>query len=304
MLPCKPPEESLFALTADEASSFDEARAVLIPFGLEKSVSYEEGTAQAPRAILEASSELEPFDEEYWCEAWRRYGFVTLHEPPIADSLPAALNQLDGIVEAVLAAGKFPLTLGGEHTLTAGAIRPFARRYPRLGVLHFDAHADLRDSFRGERHSHACALRRVLDNPEVTQLVSVGIRNISADEIPFFDSESRSERLHIFFTKDRARWSLEDILRPLEGLPVYLTFDVDGFDSSLMPATGTPEPGGLLWDETIAIIRAAGERLNLVGADIVELAPRPGLHACDFLAAKLAYKILSAAFLARASRSV
>jgi len=191
---------------------------------------------------------------------------------------------------AILDEDRFPMVFGGEHSVTPGAIRPFLERYPDLAVLHFDAHADLRDGYEGEHFSHASAIRRVMDHPDV-EVVSVGIRNISAGEIPFL--EANRHRLHIHWAKDKALWTLQDILAPLRDRPVYLTFDLDGFDASLMPATGTPEPGGLMWDDAIAVIRAAADVCSIVGADVNELAPREHLHGCDFLAAKLAYKILS-----------
>ena len=268
----------------------ENARAVVIPFGLEASVSYEGGTSAGPRAILDASPELEFFDEVFWRECFREYGIATLQEPRIEGDLPKALNQLEAIVESVLEAGKFPLILGGEHSLTAGAIRPFARRHESLTILQFDAHADLRDGYEGEHYSHASAMRRCLDHDNV-RLVSVGVRNISAEEIPFLESDSN--RIDMFWAKDKKQWDINDISDVVGTGPTYITFDVDGFDSSLMPATGTPEPGGLFWDEVMEILDAVSRRANIVGADVVELSPRSGLHACDFVAAKLCYKILS-----------
>lgn len=265
-------------------------RAIIIPFGLESSVSYEGGTTKGPQAILDASPELEFFDEVFWRECFRDYGIATLQEPKIEEELPNALNQLEAIVERVLEAGKFPLILGGEHSLTAGAIRPFAKRHEKLTVLQFDAHADLRDGYLGEHYSHAAAMRRCLDHDTV-RLVSVGIRNISAEEIPFLETDSK--RLDIFWMKDKKDWNAKDIAEAVGDGPVYITFDVDGFDSSLMPATGTPEPGGLFWDETMGILDSVSKRAQIVGADVVELSPRAGLHACDFVAAKLVYKILN-----------
>jgi agmatinase len=276
-------------LTEGEAGGAETARAIIIPFGLEASVCYGGGTARGPEAIIAASPQLEFFDEELWCEPFRQFGIATLETPAIAGELPAALAQLEEIVEAVLAAGKFPLTLGGEHALTAGAIRPFARRYPGLAVLQFDAHTDLRDGYLGERFSHAAAMRRVLDHPGLS-LLSVGIRATDISEIPYIEANPGRVRIH--WAKDRRRWNAQEIVAPLKDRPVYVTFDVDGFDASLMPATGTPEPGGFFFDESCEILRAAAGAGTIVGADIVELAPIPGLHACDFTAAKLAYKLL------------
>ncbi len=270
-------------------------KAVIIPFGLEESVSYGGGTAKGPAAILKASHQVELFDEALWKEPVFEYGVTTLEEPVIKRGLKPALSQLEDIVEGVLANGQFPFVLGGEHSLTAGSIRPFVKRHKKIGVLHFDAHADLRDGYDGEHYSHAAALRRVLDYPEVVKHVSIGIRNISAEEIPFL--KGNADRIRMFFAKDKKDWNIEKMLEPLDGLPVYFSFDIDGFDGSVMPATGTPEPGGLFWPEVMEIMDAARGRLNFVGADLVELSPRKDLHACDFLAAKLVYKMLNTCLL-------
>ena len=293
MLKYLPPENAFMPPEHDGPSPQD-ALAVIVPFGLEKSVSYEGGTAKGPQAVLQAATELEHFDEVFWCEPRYEYGIATLQEPEIAPVLEDGLSQIEDIVAQVLQEGKFPLVLGGEHSLTAGAIRPFARRHETLTILQFDAHADLRDGYDGEHYSHASAMRRCLDHENI-RLVSVGIRNISASEIPYLEAEK--DRISIFWAKDKAAWSAQEIAEAVGDGPVYVTFDLDGFDSSMMPATGTPEPGGLFWAETMEILAAVAERSRIVGADIVELAPREGLHACDFLAAKLAYKILSYALM-------
>ena len=285
-----PSLEGFLGLESEQAGDPHKARAVIIPFGLEASVSYGGGTGAGPEAMLKASHQVELFDDELWREAYSEYGVATLREPAIAQGIPRALDQLESMVAAVLESDRFPFVFGGEHSITAGAIRPFARRYDDLVLLHFDAHADLRDGYEGEHYSHASALRRCLDFENIS-LVSLGIRNISAEEIPFL--EANLSRIHIHWARDKARWNIEEILAPLRGRPVYLTFDVDGLDGSVMPATGTPEPGGLFWDGVMPIIRGAAECATIVGADINELAPRPELHACDFLAAKLAYKILN-----------
>ena len=286
----RPSETGFLGLSREEAGDPAAAKAVIIPFGLEASVSYGGGTALGPEAIIAASPKLEFFDEALWCEPYREFGIATLETPEIGSDVEAALGQLEAVVEAVLAVDKFPLTLGGEHSLTAGAIRPFARRHPDLVVLQFDAHSDLRDGYLGEHYSHAAAMRRILDHQGVS-LVSVGVRATDISEVPFI--EANRERVIIHWAKDRRRWNVEEIVGPLRGRPVYITFDVDGFDSSLMPATGTPEPGGFFFDEACEILRAAAATGTIIGADIVELAPIPGLHACEFTAAKLAYKLLS-----------
>jgi agmatinase len=283
-------QDGFLGLSGDDAFSPERAKAWLIPFGLESSVSYEGGTAFAPDAILKASHQVELFDEVFWREVFRDYGVATMVAPAIEASLEGAINQIERLVADCLSHDKFPLILGGEHSITAGAIRSFVSQHEQITILQFDAHADLRDEYDDTRYSHACAMRRVLDHDNV-RLVSVGVRNISSEEIPFLDENKN--RIEIFWGKDRARWSIDEIVKAVGTGPVYVTFDVDGFDSSLMPATGTPEPGGFFWDDAMTILADVAKNANIVGADIVELAPTQGLHACDFLVARLTYRILS-----------
>lgn len=288
-------------------TSPEQAKVIVVPFGLEASVSYGGGTKNGPKAIIKSSHQVECFDEEFWFEPFRKYGIATLKEVEIeayskrgakTSAVSRSLKQLEKITEKILDAGKFPLILGGEHSITAGSIRPFVKKYPDLAILHFDAHADLRDGFDGEHYSHAAALRRVMDNP-ISTLISCGIRNISAEEIPYL--EANRHRIDMHFAKDKRNWDPKKIVQSLKGRPVFLTFDLDGFDSSLMQATGTPEPGGMMWDDALDIIREAAKICTIVGADVVELAPTKALHSCDFLAAKLCYKILNYAFCGKAS---
>ena len=273
-----------------DADRPEDARAVIIPFGLEASVSYGGGTARGPQAILEASHQLELFDDEFWREPYKDYGIAAIREPKIAKPIEAALTQIETLVEAVVAAKRFPLVLGGEHSLTPGAIRPFVKRHKDLVVLQFDAHADLRDGYQSERYSHAAAMRRVLDHENVT-LVSVGIRAISSGEVEFL--EKNRHRIHMHFAKDQARWNIAEIVAPLKGRPVYVTFDIDGLDGAEMPATGTPTPGGIGYLKALEILRRASQVSNIVGADLVEFAPIPGFHVYDYTAAHLAYKLLN-----------
>jgi agmatinase len=263
---------------------------VVIPFGLEASVSYGGGTAGGPAAILAASRQLELYDDELGCEPCLEYGVAAVREPAVARPLAAALDQVAGLVAAVAEAGRFPLVLGGEHALTIGAVRPLVQRHPDLVVLQLDAHADLRDGYLGEPNSHASAMRRVLDHPGVS-LVSVGVRAVSAAEVAF--AEANRDRIALHWAKDRDRWDLEEIVRPLSGRPVYVTFDVDALDAAVMPATGTPTPDGLSYRQALAVLRRACRAGDVVGADLVELAPIPGLHAFDYTAAAVAYKMLS-----------
>ena len=166
-----------------EKGDINNAKVVVVPFGLEKSVSYGGGTKNGPTAIIKASHQVELFDEEFWCEPCKEYGVITAKPVKIdKTSIEKALKQLESITETILDYDKFPLILGGEHSITAGSIRPFVKKYPNLAILHFDAHADLRDGYDGEHYSHASALRRVMDN-DISTLISCGVRNISAGEI-------------------------------------------------------------------------------------------------------------------------
>lgn len=285
-----PPAETFLDPHRDGIDAPHLAKAVVIPFGLEASVSYGGGTKAGPAAIMDASQQLELFDDDLWREAVLDYGIAAIREPVIAPTVEAALDQLAALTGAVVAEGRFPFVIGGEHSLTPGAIRPLVAKYPDLAILQIDAHADLRDGYLGEHYSHASAMRRCLDNPGVT-LVSVGIRALCKEEATFY--LDNAHRIHMHFARDQANYNLEAIVAPLKGRPLYITFDIDGLDSALIPATGTPVPGGLPYLQALAILRRACEVTTVVGADLVELAPIPGLHACNFTAASLAYKMLN-----------
>ena len=269
-------------------------KVVVVPFGLEKTVSYGGGTKNGPEEIIKASHQVELYDEELSCEPYKKIGIKTLKPFKIDKNINKALSKMSKVNEEILSKNMFPLTFGGEHSITSGCIAPFARKYKKLFLLHFDAHADLRDSYNGEKYSHASAIRRCLDYKNVS-VISFGIRNISQKEIPYL--KKNSNRIKIFWAKDKKKWNLNSFKKLIKNKTVYLTFDVDGFDSSIMPATGTPEPGGLLWDETLEIIKIAIKNSKIVGADINELAPIKGFNSYNFLVAKLAYKILSYKFL-------
>jgi agmatinase len=291
-----PADQSFLDPVRADADAPASARAVIVPFGLEASVSYGAGTAAGPAAILRASQQLELYDEELGREAYLDYGVAAVREPPIAKPIEAALNQLERLVEDVLAVGKFPFVLGGEHSLTVGAIRPLLARHRDLVVVQFDAHADLRDGYLGQHYSHAAAMRRVLDHTGVS-LIQLGIRAVSAAEAAYL--EDQPDRVSVYWAKDQASWDLAGMLRRLQGRPVYITFDIDALDAAVMPATGTPTPGGLGYWQALAILRGACEAGTVVGADLVEFAPIAGLHAFDYTAAALAYKLMSYALARR-----
>ncbi len=269
-------------------------KVVVVPFGLEKTVSYGGGTKNGPKEIIKASHQVELYDEEFFCEPYKKIGIKTLKPFKIHKNINKALDQISKINQNILDNNLFSMTLGGEHSITPGCIKPFAKKYKKLCLLHFDAHADLRQSYNGEKFSHASAIRRCLDYKNVS-VISFGIRNISLNEIPFL--RKNSNRIKIFWAKDKMRWDLNKFKKIIRNKTIYLTFDVDGFDSSVMPATGTPEPGGLFWDETLNIIKIAAKNSNIVGADINELSPIKGFNSYNFLVAKLVYKILSYKFL-------
>jgi len=266
------------------------ARAVVIPFGLEATVSYGSGTSRGPDALLTASQQLELFDEELWREPYLDFGIATLAHPVIVKGVEPALDQLEAIVDTVLDQDKFPLVLGGEHSLTAGAIRPFVRRHDELVILQIDAHADLRDGYLGEHYSHASAMRRTLDHPNC-RLVSFGIRAICQAEADYIDSNP--DRVEIHWAHDQHTWGLRALAHSLQGKNIYVTFDIDGLDGAEMPATGTPTPGGISYLRALEILRIAASAGNIIGADVVELSPIPGFHAYDVTAASVANKILN-----------
>ena len=269
-------------------------KSVVIPFGLEKTVSYGGGTKNGPKEIIKASHQVELYDEELNCEPFKVIGVKTIKPFKINKNINKALKQISLLNQKSIEKNLFPLTLGGEHSITAGCIEPFVKSYKNVTILQFDAHADLRNSYNNQKYSHASAMRRCLDFKNVN-LISIGIRNISKEEIPFL--KKNDSRIKIFWAKDQKKWNLKYFKKLIKNKNVYLTFDVDGLDSSIMPATGTPEPGGLFWYETLSLIKTTFKNANVIGADINELAPIKGFNSYNFLVAKLAYKILTYKFL-------
>ncbi len=279
-----------FAGLEDEFAAYDKARAVVLPVPLERTTTYARGTHRGPGAIIEASMNMETYDEELGLETYRAIGGIaTLAEMATEEGeLENVLAHIHTAVLGLLEDGKFPVVLGGEHSLTPPAVAAAARKFSGLSVLQIDAHADLRESYQGNRNSHACAMRRVL---ETCPAVQVGIRSLSAEEaqaIPKLKTQ-------IFWAKDIVgrpvrEWA-DEVVSNLSP-HVYLTIDLDGLDPSIMPATGTPEPGGLSWEQVTALLRTVAAERTMVAMDVVELLPTPGMHAADFLAAKLIYRTL------------
>ena len=271
-------------------------KAVVIPFGLEKTVSYGSGTKHGPKEIIKASHQVELYDEEFDLEPFRKIGIKTIKPFKLSNNIENSLNQISSLNEKIINKNLFPLTLGGEHSITVGCIKPFIKKYKKITIVQIDAHADLRNMYNNEKFSHASAMRRCLDNKNVS-LISLGIRNISKSEISFLNKNSK--RVKIFWAQNKNKWKIKDLIKLIKNKNIYFTFDVDGFDSSIMPATGTPEPGGLLWYETLNLIKNVFLHSNVIGADINELAPIKGFDSYNFLVAKLAYKILTYKFLSK-----
>lgn len=266
-------------------SSFQEARIHIIPVEMERSVSYGRGTAAGPRAILEASLQLEAFDGK---TIPGQAGMHT-HAPLrcIGENAETDIETIFLEVDGVVRKGGIPVILGGEHTVTLGVLKAFGAISRNIGVVQFDAHADLRDSYEKTRWSHACVMRRVHEMG--LPFVQIGIRSLSQEEDAF-------RRTHNIRSLDAAALFRGDV--PAEILPgdfpeeIYITFDVDCFDASIMPATGTPEPGGLTWYQVMDLLEKISAGRKICGCDIVELAPIPGMHAPDFTTAKLVYTLI------------
>ena len=279
-------------LGIDNKFNFKE-KVIVVPFGLEKTVSYGGGTRNGPKEIIKASHQVELYDEELNCEPFKKIGIKTLKPFKIEKNVKKALSVMSKINQGILEKKLFPMTLGGEHSITPGCIAPFAKKFKNIYLLHFDAHADLRESYQGEKFSHASAIKRCLDFKNVN-VVSFGIRNLSKLEMDYY--VNNRDRVQIFWGKDKKKYDFSQVEKFFKNKTVYITFDVDAFDASIMPATGTPEPGGLLWEDVLPIIKKVCQISNVVGADINELAPIKNFNSYNFLVAKLAYKILAYTF--------
>ena len=277
------------------AASFGTAGAVLLPVPYEATTSWGGGTRMGPRAIIEASRYIELYDQEFRCEPATGLGVHTLPALELTREGPtpamAELQEAYGRV-ADACGSRFLVMLGGEHSVSSPAILAQAARHPEgISVLQMDAHADLRSEYEGTSNSHASAMARVLDRADV---VAVGVRGVSREEIDVSEANAGSTLIWADEMWGDDRW-MDRALEAL-GPNVYLTFDVDYFDPSLVPSTGTPEPGGGDWYRTLRFLKRVFAERHVVAADVVELAPTPGLTAPDFLVAKLVYKLVSYRF--------
>jgi agmatinase len=281
-------EKRPFNFGAIEIQDFKKSKIVIVPVSYDSTAYYKKGAKEGPREIIIASQNLDELTPDESGENMLNFkatDIFTLDEivPTCNSAKEAILGVENAIKNEVLAHGKIPLMLGGEHSITLGAVRALKTKYEDLSVLQFDAHTDLLDEIEGSRFSHACVMRRIQE--EKVKTVQIGIRNYSPEIKDYIEKENCS----VF---------------PAPGLPdpkevvkkltknVYLTFDLDAFDPSIMPSTGTPEPGGLYWQETLDFIEKISKKVNIVGVDVVELMPIPGFHAPNFLASKLVYNII------------
>jgi agmatinase len=293
-LPWAPPET--FLGVPPEEAPFATAPVVILPVPYESTVSYMGGTRFGPRGLLHASRFLELYDHELDFEPYE-VGIHTLPELVLPDSGPeSALAELQRAVDGLIAVGKFVIMIGGEHSVSGPAILANASRLETspLSVLQLDAHSDLRTEYEGTPFSHACVMYRV---HEQVRLVPVGIRSLTIEERLLI----KAKNIPVVFGHELKRGNWIDRVIDSLGDDVYITIDVDYFDPALMPSTGTPEPGGGEWYATLELLARVFEERNVVGCDVVELAPIPGIVAPDFLAAKLVYKLI--AFFARKRRN-
>jgi N1-aminopropylagmatine ureohydrolase len=278
-------------IAEEEFSGFDRARVLVWPISYEGTVSYGGGTGQGAAAIIDASRNMELYDEETDAEVYK-LGIHTLSESPSLDEPAQMMHSLHERAKELVSSGKFVTMIGGEHSVSAPVIRAHAEKYQNLSVLQIDAHADLRYTYDGTPYSHASIMARVVKDLRIPS-VQVGIRSISVDEARAL----KGLPTRIFWAKDivgRDDWWDDAV----DGLTenVYLTIDIDGLDPSLVSATGTPEPGGLGWYETIGLIRTLARKRNVVGMDLTEYSYVEGQNASAFLCAKLIYKTLAFVF--------
>ena len=280
-------QNSTYAGIPDSYATSEKSKIVLIPVPYDGTSTWKKGADKGPDAFLAASENMELYDIETDSEVYKQGVFLS---PPVTEnsSPEAMVAAVAEKVKSYLNRNKFVTLFGGEHSISIGSIRAFSKFYENLTVVQIDAHADLRQSYEGSTCNHACAL---YEASQTTHLIQVGIRSMEHNEKSVMNLDN------VFFAHEMASdeyWIEQAIERMTDN--VYITFDLDALDPSILPATGTPEPGGMLWYETLAFLREVFKEKNVVGFDIVELCPEPALYASDFLAAKLYYKMLSYKF--------
>ncbi|MFA5794387.1 MAG: agmatinase [Candidatus Brocadiia bacterium] len=276
------------------AAALKDARFVVLPLPYEQTTSYGKGTARGPKAILDASAQVERYDEELDKETFRRNGIITIHSKQLnflsgpEKFIPALSAYADNLVSR-LSRRQIVIGLGGEHSVTYPLVKAYRRLYPELSVLHFDAHSDLRDEYDGSQYSHACVMRRIL-GLKPTSIVQVGIRSLT----PECNGLMKRRPLTTFKAHSECRKPNlpARVLKALKSKDVFITIDLDAFDPSVIPGVGTPEPGGLGWYQVLDILRLVCRHKNVVGLDVVELMPLKGQTVSEFTAAKLIYRLM------------
>jgi agmatinase len=267
-----------------EFSKYDTSKIVVLPVPYEATTSYGKGTKKGPDAILDASQIVEDYDIELECEPYKKLGIHTL--PPLRLKGDPH-KEICGAVKNILKDHKISVMLGGEHSISYGAVKACKEKFPELSVLQFDAHLDLRNSYHASKFSHASVMRRIQELG--CSCVQVGIRSQDIEEAEYIKENDLMDS--IFYAHEFEDSKIPEIVNKLSS-DVYITFDVDALDPSIMPATGTPEPGGLYWDQVLKMLRAVISEKNIVGFDVVELSPKPNLHFANYTAAKLVYKMI------------
>ena len=279
-----------FGELENEISNYETSKAVILPIPYEKTTTYVKGAAKGPAAILDASRNMELYDEELDKEI-SEVGICTLNELKIEEKPELMINIVYENVKKLISEGKFPVVIGGEHSITPGCVKAYAASYDDFSVLQLDAHTDLREEYDGTRFSHACTMKRVLDISK--NIVQVGIRSMDYEEAVF----AKKNKMKIFWAKDifkEDNWFNDAISRLSKN--VYITLDLDVFDPSIMPSVGTPEPGGLGYYQVLRFLRKVFEERNVVGFDFVELSPNENDVSSDFTAAKVIYKMIGYKF--------
>ena len=278
--------QRVFAGLLPPFSELEKAKTVILPLPYEGTTEWRSGTRDGPQAIIDASQYLELYDLELDREIYK-VGIHTLPEvEPVLSSPEDMIDRCYNMTKGLIQKGKFVVMLGGEHSLSLGTVRAFKEAFPRLSVLQLDAHADLRDKYLGTKYSQACVMRRIF---ELCPLVQVGVRSLSWEEKQFLNQNKMTP----FYMSDlvSTATSTEKIVNSLSQ-DVYVTIDADVLDPSIMPAVGTPEPGGMQWQQILDIIKSVALHKHIAGFDLMEFCPREGPASCAFLLAKLAYKCI------------
>jgi agmatinase len=266
--------------------SLRDAQFVVVSVPYDLTSTYQPGSRRGPAAIIEASTNMELYDEELRKETYLAGIHTTQPVSVDARGPKQMISAVRKRISRIVALNKIPVMLGGEHSITLGAVQAVAEKYPKLTVLQLDAHADLRNDYQGTPYNHACVARRIT---EICPLVQVGIRSMSKEEGDYLP-QSKVKSYSADYVFAHKSWA-ETVCKDLHG-DVYITIDLDIFDPSIMPATGTPEPGGLTWRDVLQLLRLAARKCNIRGFDVVELAPLPGMVAPDFMAAMLIYRLM------------